>query len=110
MSLHRHALSAPDDVREFPNGRLELYGLGEGRVGRTVYEPGWRWSTDVKPAVRTDWCQLHHRGITISGRLRIEASDGTSMEIGPDDLFEVPAGHDAWVVGDEPWVAIDFFG
>jgi len=73
-----------------------------------VYEPGWRWSVDVKPLAGTDACQYHHIGVTLSGRLRAQMPDGTELEIGPGDVFEIPPGHDAWVVGDEPWVAVDF--
>ena len=78
--------------------------------GRTVFGPGWRWSEDVKPIAGTDWCQYHHLGVVVSGRLRVEMADGTTLESGPDTAFEIPPGHDAWVVGDEPWVSIDFAG
>ena len=73
-----------------------------------TYEPGWRWSVDVKPMAGTDSCQFHHFGVTLSGRLRAQMRDGTELEIGPGDVFEIPSGHDAWVVGDEPWVSVDF--
>ena len=73
-----------------------------------TYEPGWRWSVDVKPMAGTDSCQFHHFGVTLSGRLRVQMRDGTELEIGAGDVFEIPPGHDAWVVGDEPWVSVDF--
>ena len=82
--------------------------LDDTVVGRMVYEPGWRWSVDVKPIAGTDSCQYHHLGVTTSGVLRVQMPDGAELEINPGDVFEIPPGHDAWVVGDEPWVSIDF--
>lgn len=73
-----------------------------------TYEPGWRWSVDVKPIAGTQACQFHHVGVTMSGRLRVQMQDGVELEIGPGEVFEIPPGHDAWVVGDEPWVSVDF--
>jgi len=108
--LRRKLGDQPDEVRETGRGRLELWTLGDLVIGRTVFQPGWRWSVDVKPKVGTDWCQDHHFGITISGRCRILVQDGAEMEIGPGSIWEAPPGHDAWVVGDEPWVAYNFSG
>ena len=82
--------------------------LDDRVVGRMTYEPGWRWSVDVKPIAGTQACQFHHVGVTMSGRLRVEMQDGIEMEIGPGEVFEIPPGHDAWVVGDEPWISVDF--
>ena len=83
--------------------------LDDTVVGRMVYEPGWRWSVDVKPIAGTDSCQYHHLGVTTSGVLGSpENPDGAEFEIERGDVFEIPPGHDAWVVGDEPWVSIDF--
>ena len=108
MRLQRRRFSDPSDVREFPHGRVDVVELDDNVVGQMSYEPGWRWSNDVKPIAGTDSCQFHHLGFTLSGRGHIEMPDGTSMEIGPGDVFEIPPGHDAWVVGDEPWVSVDF--
>jgi hypothetical protein len=77
-------------------------------VGRATFRPGWRWSTDVKPVVGTDSCQLAHSSYVVSGRFHVRMDDGTERELGPGDAHVVSAGHDAWVVGDEPCVAIDF--
>jgi class 3 adenylate cyclase len=79
-------------------------------VGRTVFEPGWRWSIDVKEIAGTPSCQYHHLGVVLSGRLHVEMDDGPALEIGPNTAFEIPPGHDAWVVGDEAWVTIDIAG
>ena len=95
-------------MRLFPRGRVDVVDLDDAVVGRMVYEPGWRWSVDVKPIAGTDTCQYHHLGVTLSGVLRVQMGDGTELEVGPGDVFEFPPGHDAWVVGDEPWVSVDF--
>jgi class 3 adenylate cyclase len=108
MRLQRRRFSEPSDVRTIPRGRIDVVELDDTVVGRMTYEPGWRWSVDVKPIAGTDTCQYHHLGITFSGRLRAQMPDGTELEIGPGDVFEIPPGHDAWVVGDEPWVSVDF--
>jgi class 3 adenylate cyclase len=108
--LRKRNLSQPTDTRTFGRGRLDLVDLGDIAVGRTNYEPGWQWSKDVKPIVGTEVCEMHHVGYFVSGRLHTEMSGGSSIEIRPGDVFELPPGHDAWVVGDEPWVSIDWSG
>jgi class 3 adenylate cyclase len=108
MRLQRRRFSEPNDVRVIPRGRIDIVELDDAVIGRMTYEPGWRWSVDVKPIAGTDNCQYHHLGITLSGRLRVGMPDGTELEVGPGDVFEIPPGHDAWVVGDEPWVSVDF--
>jgi len=106
--LQRKRFAEPDDVRSIPHGRIDVVELDDRVVGRMTYEPGWRWSTDIKPIAGTESCQFHHVGVTLSGRLRVQMPDGTELEVGPGDVFEFPPGHDAWVVGDEPWVSVDF--
>ena len=106
--LQRRRFSDPADTRVFPRGKVDVVELDDIVVGRMTYEPGWRWSVDVKPVAATDQCMYHHVGVTLQGRLRVEMPDGTELEIGPGDVFEIPPGHDAWVVGDSPWVSIDF--
>ncbi len=108
--LQRKPLASPDEVRTFPHGRLEIFSLDDIDVGRTVFQPGWRWSTDVKPIAGTAFCMYHHVGIVSSGTLHVEMEDGLSLEIGAGNAFEIPPGHDAWVVGDEPYVGVDFTG
>jgi class 3 adenylate cyclase len=110
VPLLRKNLSRPDEVRTFPKGHTEIFNLGDTAVGRQVFEPGWRWSVDTQPVVGTAWCEVFHQGVVISGRLRVAMSDGPELELGPGDLFEVPAGHDAWVLGDEAFVSVDFAG
>jgi class 3 adenylate cyclase/mannose-6-phosphate isomerase-like protein (cupin superfamily) len=106
--LQRKRFSSPDDVRNVPKGRVDIVELDDRVVGRMTYEPGWRWSKDIQPIAGTGSCQFHHVGVTLSGRLRVQMPDGTELEVGPGDVFEFPPGHDAWVVGDEPWVSVDF--
>jgi class 3 adenylate cyclase len=108
MRLQRRRFSEPSDVRTIPRGQIDVVELDDTVVGRMTYAPGWRWSVDVKPIAGTDTCQYHHLGVTLSGRLRAQMPDGTELEIGPGDVFEIPPGHDACVVGDEPWVSVDF--
>jgi class 3 adenylate cyclase len=106
--LQRRRFDETKDVRTTGRGRVEVVELGERTVVRQVWQPGWRWSVDVKPIVGTDFCQSHHVAYAISGRVHIETMDGVSMDIGPGEVYEIPPGHDAWVVGDEPFVAVDF--
>jgi len=108
MRLQRRRFSEATDVRRFPHGHITVVEMDDNVVGRMTYEPGWRWSVDIKPIAGGDACQFHHLGFTVSGRLRVQMSDGAEIETGPDEVFEFPPGHDAWVVGDEPWVGIDF--
>ncbi|MBV9100387.1 MAG: cupin domain-containing protein [Candidatus Dormibacteraeota bacterium] len=102
--------NTPDEVRPFPNGKAELVSLGGSDIGRLVLEPGWRWSNDVKPIANTEYCEAPHFQYHVSGRLKIVMEDGTEFEAGPGDLTSLPSGHDAWVVGDEPVVVVDFYG
>jgi len=100
----------PDERQEFAFGYYELLTVGALTMGREFLEPGWRWSIHVKPLVGTERCEVRHVGYQVSGRWMCEARDGTQVEIGPGDAFDVAAGHDAWVVGDEPSVTFDFQG
>lgn len=100
---------SPDEVRPFvAKGKAQIVNLSGGPVGKGVYEPGWRWSEHVKPLAKTDSCQTAHRGYCLSGRLRVAMDDGTEVEIGPGDVAEIAPGHDAWVVGNESCVFVDF--
>jgi hypothetical protein len=102
--------AAPDEIREFPNGRAEIITIGGGPVGRMTFEPGWRWSNDVKPIAGTDSCEAPHFQYHLSGRLGIRMDDGTEITAGPGEITSLPSGHDAWVIGDEAVVVIDWFG
>jgi hypothetical protein len=108
--ISRNLDRKPDDVRKFTNGKVELANLGETAIGRITLQPGWKWSNDVKQIVNTNSCQLPHTQYVISGSLRVRMDDGTEQEFGPGDAMYVPPGHDAWVVGNQPFVAVDFTG
>ena len=99
-----------DEVREFPLGRVELINIGGATIGRAVFDPGWRWSTSVQPLAKTSSCEAPHFQYHVSGRLAIRMDDGTELIAGPGDITSLPSGHDAWVVGDEPAVVIDWYG
>ncbi|GAA2246577.1 cupin domain-containing protein [Streptomyces amakusaensis] len=101
-----------DETRPFEDGkgRLDVLETDGGPVGRGVFEPGWRWSEHVKPLAGTDSCQAAHTGYVVSGRIKVVMDDGESAEVGPGDFARVAPGHDAWVVGDEPCVMLDWTG
>jgi len=108
--MERKTLSAPDEKRSFDKGQLELVTLGGVTFGRATLQPGWKWSTCVKPLVNTESCQAPHLQYHVSGRLRVRMDDGSEDEFGPGEVSLLPPGHDAWVVGDEPVVVIDISG
>ena len=110
QSTEHKTFTRPEEVREFPKGRAEILKVGGAEVGRLVFQPGWRWSNDVKPIAKTDSCKAPHFQYHVSGRLGIRMDDGTEFIAGPGDITSLPSGHDAWVVGDEPVVVVDWFG
>jgi len=105
-------LGNPDETRSFQEnkGKLELFRLDGATVGRMTAEPGWRWSTHVGPLTGTGSCQVSHVGTCVSGRMQIVMDDGERAEIGPGDSYSISPGHDAWVIGNERFVAFDFGG
>ena len=110
MQLRRKRFDRPDEVRTVEKARIELVELGDAAIGHTIFEPGWRWSEHVKPIVGTTTCEVHHLGYVLSGHLHVDMDDGASIDLRTGDVFEVPPGHLAYVVGDEPWRSIDFAG
>ena len=108
--MQRKSLDLPDETRILPNGRTDIWNLGDFVVGRITFQPGWRWSKDVKPIAQTEWCEYHHLGLVVEGLAHYVTPDGLEMEVGPGMLFEILPGHDAWVVGDTPVVQYDFAG
>jgi len=109
-SAELKSFARPDEVREFPNGRLELIKVGGTTIGRAIFEPGWKWSTSVKPIAKTKSCQAPHLQYHVAGVLRVRMDDGSELECHPGDVSLLGSGHDAWVVGDEPVVVVDFQG
>jgi quercetin dioxygenase-like cupin family protein len=110
--LIRKSLDAPDETRHFENGmgQLELVNSDSGAVGRATFKPGWQWSKHVKPIAGTDSCEAAHTGYYVSGRMKVVMDNGEEMEFGPGDFAVIPSGHDAWTVGDESCVVIDWQG
>jgi len=106
--LQHKSTHAPEQVRTFTHGRVEVVSLDEFVVSHMICEPGWRWSADIRPIARTASCQLRHLGICLGGRLHVRSDDGTETVIGPGEAYEIPPGHDAWVDGDEAWDTFEF--
>ncbi|MER5712536.1 cupin domain-containing protein [Streptomyces sp. NPDC042898] len=106
------SFDSADETRPFEGGkgRLDLINGDRGAVGRAVFEPGWQWSKHVKPIAGTDSCQASHVGYIVSGRMKVVMDDGETVEFGAGDFMEVKPGHDAWVLGDERCVALDWVG
>ncbi|HEY6872390.1 MAG TPA: cupin domain-containing protein [Geobacteraceae bacterium] len=104
------SFNAPEEVRTFPKGKLELVTIGGATVGRATFEPGWRWRTSVQPLVQTGSCEAPHFQYHLAGTLHIVMDDGSEFDCRPGDVSLLPQGHDAWVVGDEPAVVVDFQG
>jgi len=100
----------PDEVRVFPKGRVDLVKIGGAVVGRAVFEPGWKWATSVQPLANTKSCDAPHFQYHVSGVLRVRMDDGSEYDCRPGDISLVPPGHDAWVVGNDPVVVVDFQG
>ncbi|MGY1709166.1 cupin domain-containing protein [Geodermatophilus sp. SYSU D00758] len=98
----------PDESRTPEKTRMDVVQLGDATVGRITLQPGWRWSDCIKPVVGTESCQAAHLGYVMSGRIHIRADDGTETDLGAGDVYRLEPGHDAWVLGDEPVVALEF--
>ena len=108
--LQRKSLRTPDETEAFPHGVAHEVHLGELTVARNVHEPGWHWAEHIRPVVGGQSCRVHHTGVVLRGRLRVRHDEGAEMDLGVDDVFDVPPGHDAWVMGDEPFETIDWVG
>ncbi len=109
-SIEAKHLATPDETRTFDEGQLGLVNLPGAVIGRARFEPGWKWSERVKPVARTDSCEAARTGYILSGRLHAVMDDGSEGEAGPGDAFGIAPGHDAWVVGNEACVALDWSG
>jgi quercetin dioxygenase-like cupin family protein len=110
--IEKKRFEQSDDVRPFKEGKGELrvVPLEDKAVGMATFEPGWRWSDHVKPIAGTDSCQSHHTGYMISGHMTVRMNDGTEENYDPGDVMAIAPGHDAWVVGQEPCVVLDWLG
>ena len=104
------SLNFPDEVRTFNKGKVELVKVGGVMIGRAVLEPGWKWSECVKPIAKTKSCEAPHFQYHVSGVMQVKMDDGVEREFKAGDISFLPSGHDAWVVGNEPVVVVDFQG
>ena len=104
------SFAQPDEVRSFPLGKVELVRIGGATVGRATFQPGWKWSTSLQPLVKTKSCEAPHFQYHVSGALMVVLDDGSRLECKAGDVSLLPMGHDAWVVGNEPVVVVDFQG
>ncbi len=104
------SFTKPEEVREFPKGRLELVKIGGAMIGRAVFEPGWKWSTSLQPLAKTKSCEASHFQYHVSGTIVVKMDDGTLLKCRAGDISLLPSGHDAWVEGAEPAVVVDFQG
>lgn len=110
MDRHVRHFAEPDELIELETVRSEVIVKGGLTVSHDTQSPGWRWSTHVRPIVGTEWCQVRHIGVVLRGRMGVVLEDGTEFEAGPLDLMDIPSGHDAWVIGDEPVETIAWTG
>src|SRR6187551_1649970 len=101
---------SPDETRTPEKTEVAVVRMGDTTAARFTFEPGWKWSECVKPVAGTDSCQVHHVGVVQAGRLHIAHEDGSEADIGPGDAYVIEPGHDAWVVGDETFVGLEFEG
>jgi ethanolamine utilization protein EutQ (cupin superfamily) len=108
-SIEVKNFDSPDETRQFEGkGQADVVNVGGQVVGKATFEPGWKWSNNVKPIAQTDSCQVSHLGYILSGRMQVRMDDGSETEVGPGDVMAIPPGHDAEVVGDEACVTLDF--
>jgi len=107
---HRKSLRSPDESLRLPGVTEDLVRLGELTVARVTQEPGWRWSVNMRSIAGGDWCETHHVGVNLSGRQGALLRDGTILEFGADDVYDIPPGHDGYTIGDEPAVMIEWSG
>lgn len=106
--MQTQSIDAPHETRQFQaHGHLDVVTLGDFTLGRATFEPGWKWSEDVKPIAGTESCQTAHRGFCVSGHMTVRMDDGTEVSMGPGDVVAIDPGHDAWVDGDEACVFLD---
>jgi uncharacterized cupin superfamily protein len=108
QTLQTKSLDSPDETRSFEKGRLQIANIDEVTAGRVTLEPGWQWSECVKPLAGTDSCEVQHTGYAVAGRMKVVMDDGSEQEIRSGDMYVIRPGHDAWIVGDETFVGVDF--
>jgi mannose-6-phosphate isomerase-like protein (cupin superfamily) len=106
--IERKSLNTPDETRRPDKTSVEVVSVGGHQAARITLQPGWKWSDCIKPVVKTESCQAQHLGYVVSGRLHVAHDDGTSLDLAPGDAYVITPGHDAWVLGNEPVVGLEF--
>jgi|SRR5215208_292474 len=105
--VQKKSLDTPDETRDFEKGQLQTATIRDFKVARSILQPGWKWSEHVRLIAQTDSCQVRHTGYVVSGEMKVVMDDRSEMDLGPGDAYVIEAGHDAWVVGNEPFVGVD---
>ena len=106
--VERKNISSPEEKIDMEKGKIDIVNIGNLRVARFTFEPGWTWEKCQKPLFKTESCQMAHQAYLISGKITVKMiSSGEEIEFGPGDIAYIPPGHDAWVVGNEPAVGLD---
>ena len=106
-TVQKKSLDYPDETRDFGEGQMQIATVTDFKVARLLLQPGWKWSEHVKPLAQTDSCQERHTGYVVSGQMKVVMDDRSEADLGPGDAYVIEPGHDAWIVGDEPFVGVD---
>jgi mannose-6-phosphate isomerase-like protein (cupin superfamily) len=104
----KKSFGSPDEHRTPDKTDIGVVDLGAFKAAKVTLQPGWKWSECIKPVVKTDACEVHHVGMVASGQMRVHHDDGTEIDIGPGDAYVIEPGHEAWVLGSEPFVGYEF--
>jgi mannose-6-phosphate isomerase-like protein (cupin superfamily) len=107
LRVQKKNLDTPDETRDFGQGKMQTATVSDFKVARLLLQPGWKWSEHVRPLAQTDSCQVRHTGYVVSGRMKVVTDDRSEADLGPGDAYVIEPGHDAWIVGDEPFVGVD---
>src|SRR3954453_16981691 len=105
--VQKKSLDSPDETRDFGEGQMQIATVADFKVARLLLQPGWEWSEDVKPLTQTNSCQVRHTGYVVSGQMKVVMDDRSEADLGPGDAYVIEPGHDAWIVGSEPFVGVD---
>jgi hypothetical protein len=108
MSIQTKSMSTPDESRTPDKTTVDAVHLGDATVARLTLQPGWKWSECIKPVAGTESCQANHLGFVVSGRMHVVCTDGVEADLGPGDAYRIEPGHDAWVEGNDQFVAMEF--
>jgi hypothetical protein len=108
QKVEKKNFNTPDETKNTPNSKVETVKIGNTTFQRQTFQPGWRWTKDIKPLMKTDLCPVHHKGVLLSGKMHIVVENGNELDVMPGDAIIIPPRHDGWVIGNEPAVFISF--